>query len=489
MKHLFINLLRTGITIGIAVTGVFPSVSQPIPANYNHRLIIDTDCAIDDYRAINMILSIPEVTVLAFIASDGTLDPEEGTSKLSALVDTYYQKTIPVIIGKKLTGVNPPWREFNRQVKWGTSETGKSLVYQSDYIEQLIKDTPERIVILSLGPLTDIAAIIRNNAAVLHKIEKVIWYNESAKPGIGFNYQCDTASAREVFNSGIRIDVISALEKKDAIFDNTLFASCNGQNSNLSNTFNAVFRQPDVNKRLNEDHFYLWDDLAALYLINPELFDMNTFPGKVKIRYNTGYNVTAIKEAITDMMKGRYSIQKQIVFSSFPTQPELFSYDVREIMDSVIRLYGMEEWKASVMTDEFHGHLGVFSIVGAKMGIKARELFGVGPDMLHVMSDAGSRPPYSCLNDGIQVSTGATLGMGLIKLSSDTIFRPSAVFTYNKRSIRLTLKKEYLDRVNADIQEGIVKYGLMDDGYWKLIRRNAIRYWLEWDRNKIFDVE
>jgi hypothetical protein len=79
--------------------------------------------------------------------------------------------------------------------------------------------------------------------------------------------------------------------------------------------------------------------------------------------------------------------------------------------------------------------------------------------------------------------------MGLLKLSEEGIFRPSAVFTYNNRSIRHTLKKEYLDRVNTDIQEGIVKFGLMDDGYWKLIRSNAIRYWLEWDRNVIFNVE
>jgi pyrimidine-specific ribonucleoside hydrolase len=140
------------------------------------------------------------------------------------------------------------------------------------------------------------------------------------------------------------------------------------------------------------------------------------------------------------------------------------------------------------MTDEFHGHLGVFSIVGAKMGIKARELFGVGADMLDVTTYAGSRPPYSCLNDGIQVSTGATLGMGTIHLSSDSTFRPMAVFTFKGRSIRISLKKEYLEKVDADINEGIVKFGLMDDGYWKLIRRNALKYWLEWDRNKIFDI-
>jgi pyrimidine-specific ribonucleoside hydrolase len=166
----------------------------------------------------------------------------------------------------------------------------------------------------------------------------------------------------------------------------------------------------------------------------------------------------------------------------------MYNYDVRPIMDSAIARYGYDEWKAAVMTDEFHGHLGVFSIVGAKMGIKARELFGVGPDMLKVTTYAGNKPPYSCLNDGIQVSTGATLGMGTIYVADDSITQPAAVFEYKDRSIRLSLKKEYLEKVDADIDEGIVKFGLMDDGYWKLIRRNALKYWVEWDRDVIFDV-
>jgi pyrimidine-specific ribonucleoside hydrolase len=166
----------------------------------------------------------------------------------------------------------------------------------------------------------------------------------------------------------------------------------------------------------------------------------------------------------------------------------MFNYDVRDIIDSAIALYGHDEWKANVMTDEFHGHLGVFSIVGAKMGIKAREIFGVGPDMLDVTTYAGLRPPYSCLTDGIQVSTGATLGMGTIHLATDSICLPKAVFKYKGRSVTISLKKEYLAKVDADINEGILKFGLMDDGYWKLIRRNALKYWLEWDRNKIFDI-
>jgi pyrimidine-specific ribonucleoside hydrolase len=239
---------------------------------------------------------------------------------------------------------------------------------------------------------------------------------------------------------------------------------------------------------MEQSHFRLCDDLAAIYLTNPELFGVNVMTDKLNVRYNQDYDVPGVKEAYRDMITGTYVSERNIVFNRFPAQREMFNYDVRPIMDSAIARYGLEEWKANVITDEFHRHLGVFSIVGAKMGIKARELFGVGPDMIEVTTFAGTQPPYSCLNDGIQVSTGATLGMGTIHLAKQKKVSPSAVFTYKNRSVRISLKKEYLEQVEADIDEGIAKFGLMDDGYWKLIRHNALKYWVEWDRDKIFDI-
>jgi pyrimidine-specific ribonucleoside hydrolase len=304
----------------------------------------------------------------------------------------------------------------------------------------------------------------------------------------GFNYDCDTGNADIVFKTGVRIDVISNLKKPQAYFDTSLFKVCQNPENKLARLFYDVHSQSPVLEKLKENHFRLCDELVSLYITNPELFDINTMMTKVNIRYNQDYNAVSIREAITDMIKGTYIAERNVVFNRFPDSREMFDYDVREIMDSAIARYGYEEWKANVMTDEFHGHLGVFSIVGAKMGIRAREYFDAGPDMLKVVSFAGSEPPYSCLNDGIQVSTGATLGMGTIRLAPDSIYRPSAIFTYKDRSIIITLNKKYLDQVDADINEGIVKFGLMDDGYWKLIRRNALKYWVEWDRNKIFDI-
>ncbi|NJK86924.1 MAG: hypothetical protein HC906_14035 [Bacteroidales bacterium] len=149
-----------------------------------------------------------------------------------------------------------------------------------------------------------------------------------------------------------------------------------------------------------------------VYILTPELFNMTIKLPQTRIRYVKSFNIQLIKEAMIDILSGDYVTEKNVVFNAFPDERRLFNYDVRQIMDSAIARYGHDEWKACVITDEFHGHLGVFSIVGVKMGIKAREIFGVGPDELTVVSSAGLVPPYSCLNDGIQVSTGATLGQG-----------------------------------------------------------------------------
>jgi inosine-uridine nucleoside N-ribohydrolase/formylmethanofuran dehydrogenase subunit E len=464
--------------------------SQPLPTKTKHTVIIDTDCAIDDMRTISILLSRPSITIKAILLSDGSLAPNDGIEKVKSLLHEFKRDSIPVACGDVLKGVNPPWREFNKQISWGSVPGNQATKLNAvDCLSKELNTANEKDILVCLGPLTNIARLIKNDAALLSKIERIVWYNESVKPIKGFNYECDKSSADFVFDSGVRIDVISNLKKEEALFDTAMFAVCKQSKTHLATILYNVHNQPLVFEKLKENHFKLCDDLLALYITNPELFDINTLSNKLKIRYNTDYNVSGVKEAMCDMINGTFVSEQNVVFNRFPNQREMFNYDVRQIMDSAISRYGNDEWKANVMTDEFHGHLGVFSIVGAKMGIKARELFGVGPDMLTVTTFAGSKPPYSCLNDGIQVSTGATLGMGTIHLITDSATRPQAIFTYKNRSIRISLKKEFLDKVDADITEGIVKFGLMDDGYWKLIRRNALRYWLEWDRNKIFDIE
>lgn len=442
----------------------------------------------DDMRAISILLSRPEITVKAVITSDGSLPPEAGALKVISLLNVFEKTGIPVVRGNALKGVNPEWRQFNMNVSWGANIGGQAVnAGAADYLTRELK-SGGKVTLVCLGPLSNIGNAVKKDPSVLSGVDRIVWYNESVKPPKGFNYECDKENADLILKSRIRIDVISNLGQDKAIFDNSLADLSRQSDTRLSEALNYVYGQEIVAGQLKNSHFRMHDDLVALYITTPELFSINTDPGRMNVRFNSDYSVEGVREAFGDMIRGIYVSEQNIVFNKFPVNREMFKYDVRPIIDSAIARYGYEEWKANVMTDEFHGHLGVFSIVGAKMGIKARELFGVGPDMLEVITFAGSRPPYSCLTDGIQVSTGATLGMGTIELASDSIAQPSAIFMYNKRAVRITLKKEYLEQVDRDINEGIVKFGLLDDGYWKLIRNNALKYWLEWDRNKIFDI-
>ncbi len=93
------------------------------------------------------------------------------------------------------------------------------------------------------------------------------------------------------------------------------------------------------------------------------------------------------------------------------------------------------------------------------MGIRAREWFDIGVDDFEVVSMAGSQPPVSCLNDGLQTATGSTLGHGLISIADTDTPRPEATFRFKDDTIRISLKEEYADRIRRDCRRGVEIYG------------------------------
>lgn len=180
---------------------------------------------------------------------------------------------------------------------------------------------------------------------------------------------------------------------------------------------------------------------------------------------------------------------RNVVFQQFPADPDLLLPDLRPYVQEIVQRHGPEEWRLCVLTSEIHRHLGIYSVVGAKMGLRAMEILDASLDELQVVSYAGTQPPLSCLNDGLQVSTGATLGHGTISVAGSADTRPEATFTRGGRAIRLRLRAEYEGRVQADVARGIEEHGNLTPAYFYFIRHLAIRYWLDWDRREIFEVE
>lgn len=172
------------------------------------------------------------------------------------------------------------------------------------------------------------------------------------------------------------------------------------------------------------------------------------------------------------------------VFSIFPESEELFAEDIR--VHEIISRHGHAEWRAAVLTNELHGHLGIYAIIGVKMGVRATELLHTGIDDIRVTSFAGSTPPVSCMNDGLQVSTGGTVGHGLFSISGEKDIRPAAAFSFRNKEVIMQLKPGYTEQIRQDIATGIRTYGTHTQPYWQYVRKLAIHYWYLFDRKQLF---
>ncbi len=90
----------------------------------------------------------------------------------------------------------------------------------------------------------------------------------------------------------------------------------------------------------------------------------------------------------------------------------------------------------------FHGHLGPYLVFGLRMGLLARRRLGVeGHFDLSVTALTGAETPVSCMVDGLQFSTGATLGKGNISIEPPGEDGPAAAFTAEGRTLRVRLSE------------------------------------------------
>lgn len=94
------------------------------------------------------------------------------------------------------------------------------------------------------------------------------------------------------------------------------------------------------------------------------------------------------------------------------------------------------------LAKRFHGHLGPYLVFGIKMGLKAKALLGFeGHFDVKVAAHVGGKTPLSCMADGLQFSTGATLGKGNIEIREKGDGPPRAVFEAGGERLEMALSE------------------------------------------------
>ncbi|MBS0012240.1 MAG: nucleoside hydrolase [Bacteroidales bacterium] len=446
------------------------------PWKPSHYVIIDTDGGMDDLKAINMLLASPDVRVLAIIASGGVMPAGEAYVKVRSLLDSYHHQGLMVGIN-----MNPAAREMSVPINYDwaddTGISGNNATNFNEVITYVLTHEKTPVSFISLASLNTVYSFSENNPALFSQVKEIIWSSDGSKPLQGFNYELDTLSVMKIMEKKIPLKLVgyhtmkfytpSLVEKIGLI--NTPYAK------KTAELFNSV---PDHDFILE-----LVDDMIPLYLHYPEIFTSDSMDD---ISFCKPLAEKLNDDLICDILSGN-TVNRNQVFKDIPIDTSFYFPDLQEYIPEIILRHGKEEFDAGVLTNELHRHFGIYATIGVKMGIRAREYFHIGVDEMNVVSYAGSITPVSCMNDGLQVSTGATPGHGLLKVVDDEGI-PEASFTYMDQTIRLKLNDNIASEIRNELKEINFIYGLDSNIYWELVRQKAILYWKNLDRHEIFDI-
>jgi len=99
---------------------------------------------------------------------------------------------------------------------------------------------------------------------------------------------------------------------------------------------------------------------------------------------------------------------------------------------------------------KLHGHVGPFLVIGLKMGAAAKKALKISDTectLLRAEVAVPLHPPFSCLLDGIQVSTTCTIGNQRLKIKNSKTIQ--ATFTRQKdaKKVKITLTQNLSEQL------------------------------------------
>ena len=108
--------------------------------------------------------------------------------------------------------------------------------------------------------------------------------------------------------------------------------------------------------------------------------------------------------------------------------------------------------------ERFHGHLGPYVVIGYRMGLIANKKLGSDPFSKKAVVSSGKKPPISCIVDGIQISSGCTLGKGNILINDEDLAKAEFSNKDGKQTI-ISLKSSIRREIETKVtKENMVSY-------------------------------
>ncbi len=245
------------------------------------RVIIDTDPGTDDAIALMMALNHPGVEVLALTTVGGNGALRHTTRNALCILEHMGRGDIPVFRGaaRPLRGRFSYGYDFHgpgamtARLRPHASSPRPESAY--DHISEAARQHSGELTVVALGPLTNIARVIRRDPGVVERIERLVVMGGAVEtpgnvtPYAEFNIYNDPKAAQLVLSSGMPVTLVG-LDICNPVFivsDDDRWARGGSRAEQLA-------------RRLTDGWFALHDEgarytpcdaMAILAITNPEL--------------------------------------------------------------------------------------------------------------------------------------------------------------------------------------------------------------------------
>ena len=260
-------------------------------------LIISTDPGIDDIAAMTISLFAKELDVRMIVPTWGNV-ALEYTLQNALNLEKFLHTKVPVVVGANQPLVAPMISAASVHGKTGIAgfdfeEADRSLVkpgLAATVMAEEIKNSPEKVTLLGIGPLTDYALLFKQYPEVKKNIDQIVIMGGNIGRG-NHNIAGDPEAAQVVFHSGLPIKVapLEIGNKAHLTQDQMSKVKECGEVGNMLYSLFSHIHEPDGDPRIK-----IYDPTAVGILLHPEMFTLKKANVEIELRGQFTYGASVI---------------------------------------------------------------------------------------------------------------------------------------------------------------------------------------------------
>ena len=266
-------------------------------------LIISTDPGIDDIAAMAISLFADKLDVRMIVPTWGNVQLEY-TLQNTLNLEKFLHTKVPVVVGANQPLVAPMISAASVHGKTGIAgfdfeEADRSLVkpgLAATVMAEEIKNSPEKVTLLGIGPLTDYALLFKQYPEVKKNIDQIVIMGGNIgrgnhSPLAEYNIAGDPEAAQVVFHSGLPIKVapLEIGNKAHLTQDQMSKVKECGEVGNMLYSLFSHIHEPDGDPRIK-----IYDPTAVGILLHPEMFTLKKANVEIELRGQFTYGASVI---------------------------------------------------------------------------------------------------------------------------------------------------------------------------------------------------